>query len=125
MPDSLSNESVRQFACQFERSFVVRRTYLGQEWVTPASVYVDNESTEMSQSDDEWVVRFQVAGPTVWYRREDSTETSHVDPQSDSSSYLVLDHELDQIVPLNNRLRKVFTRIISSQSSDPIEQMLL
>lgn len=91
-PASFTRETVLQFATQFEKSYVVRRTLREHERVTSVDVSVSDSLTERDATPTEegWVVRFTAIGPAYRYRpTQNSTKTAHVDPRAYTANYFL------------------------------------
>ncbi|WP_158059256.1 hypothetical protein [Halorussus halophilus] len=89
-PDTLTRDTALQFARQFEKALVTREVISGQnaEEIISIDVSIQEDTTEVTRTDDGWVVRFDVIAPAVEY------ESGHTDPGMYVVNYLVTDRNV-------------------------------
>lgn len=91
-PDELIQESVVEYASQFEQSYVTRDTLRQQTAdVSAVEVHIERGQAERTmEADDWWLVRLTVIAPYIQYRvSPDSDEPDHVDPGAYTASYYI------------------------------------
>lgn len=83
-PDSFTRESVRQFAIDFEKGYVVREVLADDELVVAVNfIDVAGEPLEtVTQVESGWTVHFTVVGPVIRFH------PSHTPPHKDPSRYV-------------------------------------
>ncbi|WP_274322309.1 hypothetical protein [Halosimplex aquaticum] len=106
-PNSFTAETAGEFAQQFERAFVVRRTL---RETRREIVWIDVDTSPggeagVSSSGDGWVVQFGVIGPN--YRHPPTTTPDHADGGFYTVSYLLTDERV--------------VRATGTEGVDPIE----
>lgn len=94
-PDSLTAETAGEYAQQFERAFVVRRTLQEtRREIVSIDVHTatNGDGPEVTRSGDGWVVQFGVVGPN--YRHPPTMTPDHADGGLYTASYLLTDERV-------------------------------
>lgn len=89
-PESLTRESAVEYATDFERVYRIRKTASDSPNYYLAIDVRVTDVTEVTRTDDGWVVSFWVNGPATRHRPDpESTETRHGDPPMYGVGYFV------------------------------------
>lgn len=88
--DSFTRESVLQFAIQFEKSYLTRKTLQQQDHVISVDIGITDSIIDKNatQTTDGWLVRFSVIGPAF------ETTTGHGDPPAFGANYFISDENM-------------------------------
>lgn len=87
-PQTFTDESVEQFAMQFEQAYV-SRTLLRDTSANITSIRVSTDDPNSTDVGSGWIVHFSALGPATTSNPPDSTETEHSDPPVYTANYFV------------------------------------
>lgn len=89
-PESFTHSSVLEFAIQFEKSHLARKTLQGRDDITSIDVRVTEDlvDKDATRAGEGWASRFTVIGPA--YR----TTSGHVDPPLFVANYFIGDERV-------------------------------
>lgn len=93
-PATFTADTVLDFAIQFEKAYLTRRTLEEHERIVSIDVDIGGQLVKKSstRTTDGWIVRFSVLGPAYRYRpTPGSTRTRHVDPALFVANYFITD----------------------------------
>lgn len=92
LPDAFTNETALEYAVQFERAYVTRDTlqFNSLDFTTVyLNVDTEGDDTNVTRTDEGWLVHFWVTGPYAEWRTTPGTTEApdHWDPESYVASY--------------------------------------